>query len=68
MFTLRIGMYTGKENRDIVSAFIHGYEIGRNNECDFIDRIKTSIREEYKIESRSTGWIGQINPLITFTP
>jgi hypothetical protein len=60
MFTLRIGMYTGKENKYTVSSFLHGYEIGRDNECNFIEQIVKSIEEEYKIESRATGWIGQI--------
>jgi hypothetical protein len=60
MFTLRIGMYTGKENKDTVSSFLHGYEIGRNNECNFIEQIMKSIEEEYEIKSRATGWIGQI--------
>lgn len=42
-FTLRIGMYTGKENRDTVLSFIHGYEIGRQNECNFIEKLVKSI-------------------------
>ena len=60
MFTLRIGMYTGKENRDTVTSFLHGYEIGRNNECNFIEQLMKSIEEEYEIKSRATGWTGQI--------
>jgi hypothetical protein len=63
MFTLRIAMYTGKENKDAISAFIQGYEIGRDNRCDFIEKLIESIEEEYRIESRATGWIGQIGCL-----
>lgn len=63
MFTLRIGMYTGKENKDTVLSFLHGYEIGRNNECHFIEKLSQSIEEEYQLESRATGWIGQIERL-----
>lgn len=63
MFTLRIGMYTGIENKDTVSVFLHGYEIGRNQECNFIEQIVKSIKLEYDIEKRATGWIGQIERL-----
>ncbi len=60
MFTLRAGMYTGKENSDTISSFLHGYEIGRNNECKFIDKFIDSIQQEYNISPKATGWIGQI--------
>ena len=63
LFTLRIGMYTGKENRDTISSFLHGYEIGRDDECHFIEKLSESIEEEYKIDCRATGWIGQIERL-----
>lgn len=63
MFTLRIGMYTGTENKDTVLSFIHGYEIGRENKCDFVGRIIQSIENEYKIKSGATGWSGQIERL-----
>ncbi len=63
MFTLRIEMYTGKENKNTVSSFLHGYECGRDNECNFIEELVESIKEEYEIESRATGWIGLIERL-----
>ena len=63
MFTLRIGMYTGIENKNTVSSFLHGYEIGRENECKFIEELIKSIEGEYRIESRATNWIGQIERL-----
>ena len=63
MFTLRIGMYTGEENRDTISSFLCGYEIGRDDECLFIEKISESIEEEYKIDCRATGWIGQVEKL-----
>lgn len=63
MFTLRIAMYTGIENSNSVSSFLHGYEIGRDNECRFIEKLSNSIEKEYKIECRATGWIGQLERL-----
>jgi hypothetical protein len=63
MFTLRIGMYTGKENSDTIASFLHGYEIGRDNECNFIEKLSELIAKEHKIDSRATGWIGQIEKL-----
>ena len=60
MFTLRIGMYTGKENQDTISAFLLGYEIGRGNNCHFIKKLSASIEKELKIKNNSTGWVGQI--------
>jgi hypothetical protein len=63
MFTLRIAMYTGKENSDTIAAFLHGYESGTDLSCKFIHELTKSIETEYKIESRATGWIGQIDRL-----
>lgn len=62
-FILRTGMYTVKENKDTISAFIHGYEIGRDNNCNFIESLVESIEKEYKVESKATGWVGQIEML-----
>ena len=53
-------MYTGVENKDTISSFLHGYEAGRDGECNFIERLSDSIAEEYQIESMAAGWIGQI--------
>lgn len=63
MFILRIGMYTGIENKDTISSFLYGYEIGRDNECNFIEMLAKSIEEQYKIRSKATGWVGQIEGL-----
>jgi hypothetical protein len=63
MFTLRIGMYTGKENKDTVAAFLWGYQIGRGYQCNFIERLSESIHTTYKIEKRAMGWIQQIEAL-----
>ncbi|MDC1162591.1 hypothetical protein OAT18_04035 [Tenacibaculum sp.] len=62
-FTLRIGMYTGKENKDTISAFIHGFEAGRDNDCKFIENLTNSIEKEYSIDTKATGWIEQIELL-----
>ncbi len=62
-FTLRIGMYTGIENKDTVYSFLVGYEIGRNNKCNFTERISESIKNEYKIEKQSTIWSVQVDRL-----
>lgn len=61
MFTLRTGMYTGVENQYTISSFLHGYEAGREGECDFTGRLSISILEDYKIEGKATGWPGQIH-------
>lgn len=63
MFTLRIGMYTGKENQDTIAAFLWGYQIGRKDQCNFIERLSESINTTYKIEKRAMGWIQQIEAL-----
>ena len=62
-FTLRIGMYTGKENKERVVSFLYGYEIGRGNQCSFIEQLSQSIDENYKIKIKATGWSGQIDML-----
>ena len=59
-FTLRIGMFTGKENKDTVISFLNGYEIGRQNECKFTQKLSDSIKKEFRINTRATGWNGQI--------
>jgi hypothetical protein len=59
-FTLRISMYTGKENEGRIMSFLHGYEAGRNNQCQFIEKLSDSIEKEFKIVSYATGWSGQI--------
>lgn len=64
-FTLRIGMFTGKANRDTISAFLTGYEIGRANECEFTQALLQLIEEEYGIEGLALGWRGQIDQLAT---
>lgn len=60
MFTLRIEMYTLKENSDTISSFLHGYEIGRNDECTITALLSSSIHEEYGIPHSADGWVGQI--------
>lgn len=60
MFTLRIEMYTGKENAETISSFLNGYEIGRNNECQFISELMDAIEQEFDISPKATGWVGQI--------
>lgn len=62
-FTLRIPMFIVVVNRDTVSSFIQGYEIGRNNECNFIEKISDSINDEYKIEKSSSVWSVHIDRL-----
>jgi len=53
-------MYTGKENEGRITSFLHGYEAGRNDECQFIKKLSNSIKKEFKVESKATGWNGQI--------
>lgn len=62
-FTLRTGMYTPGEKRETIIAFLAGYEIGRDKECDFSEKLSSSIKAEYKIDKRNMGWVGQIDRL-----
>lgn len=62
-FTLRTPMFIGLVNKDTVSSFIQGYEMGRDNECDFIERILDSINDEYKIKKSSSVWSVEIDRL-----
>jgi len=60
LFTFRIGMYTGKTNRDTVMSFLYGYETGRHGLCKFTEKLSTSIYEEFGVEKLATGLLGQI--------
>lgn len=59
-FTLRIAMYTGKEDKYAISSFIHGYEIGRSGECNFSEQLTKFIEKTYRTKSRALGWIDLI--------
>lgn len=63
MFTLKTAMYTGKQNEGRISSFIHGYELGRDGEYRFIEKLSDSIKLEYNIDVHATGWVGQLGQL-----
>ena len=63
LFTLRTAMYTMKEEKYAIAAFLHGYDFGRSDGWDFFARLSDSIAKDYKVQCRATGWFGQIEML-----
>lgn len=62
-FINRMGMYIHPIDLHSIANFIHGYELGRNKKCKFLESLKILLLEKYKIEYLSDGWQGQINRL-----
>jgi hypothetical protein len=60
-FLLRIPMYVIREEKDVVVAYIHGFDIG--SDCRFIAQFSDYIENQLNIERRATGWVGQIERL-----
>ncbi len=63
MFTLRTAMYTSKVSEGRISSFLHGYELGSDGECRFIEAVSNSVKLAYNIDVHATGWIGQLGQL-----
>ena len=59
-FILRIEMYVGQESEERISSFLVGYEMGTAGKCEFIKYLSESIKNDYQIDAKATGWIGQI--------
>lgn len=64
-FVTRMGMYIGKETEDSIISFIHGYEIGSGEKCQFTKILDKYLENEYQIPRMSTGWPGKIRELTT---
>lgn len=50
------------DDKNIVS-FIHGYEAGAKNKCDFTQLSRQLLTDKYKISYSNDGWPGQITRL-----
>lgn len=59
----RIGMYIHPVDDKNIVSFIHGYELGTKNKCDFTLLLKQQLSNKYKIVYSSDGWPGQIGRL-----
>ena len=62
-FITRAPMYIFPVDKNTIISFIHGYEVGRNKECNFTKQISLLISSKFKINSSNTGWVGQIEQL-----
>ena len=58
-FIIRTGMFIAPIDEHNIISFIHGFETGRYNQCDFTYQINKYF-DEKKIPCRSDGWAGQI--------
>lgn len=58
-FVLRAGMYTGKEKKERIAAFLHGYVLA-DEHCFFLPMLREAVSTNYQITGGSTGWVGQI--------
>lgn len=62
-FTARTGMYVYPVDESTIVSFIHGYELGTKDECDFTQLVKQLLIDKYEIIYSSDGWQGQISRL-----
>lgn len=62
-FITRIGMYIHPVEANTAISFIHGYEAGTENKCDFTKQVRQILMDKYKVDYRSDGWPGQIRRL-----
>jgi hypothetical protein len=63
LFVLRTGMYIQPCNDNNISSFITGYDIGRNMECFFVEKLQKELTHTYKAGATNDGWRGQIHRL-----
>jgi len=63
LFVERMGMYIIGINKGTITAFIHGYETGRQNQCKFTQQLSSIVAQKHHIERTANGWIGQIERL-----
>lgn len=60
LFITRTSMFIPCVDEKNVISFIHGFEIGSKDSCDFTKLLKTHFAENLAIPSSSDGWSGQI--------
>lgn len=59
-FITRTTMFIYPEDDKNVASFIHGYQLGTKNRCNFTLLLEKHLTSKYKIMKRSDGWPGQI--------
>ena len=62
-FITRTGMYIYPMDDKNVVSFIHCYELGTKNKCDFTLLSKEMLSDKYRIHYGNDGWSGQITRL-----
>ena len=62
-FITRTGMYIGEESKHAIVSFIHGYEMGTAEQCEFTKILDNHLEETYQIPQIATGWPGKITLL-----
>lgn len=61
-FALRPEMYTAMDKKWRIFSFVNGYEIGRNNKCNFSILISKTLKEDNNCcNFPALGWPGQIS-------
>jgi hypothetical protein len=59
----RIGMFIHPLEADSAINFIHGYETGTRDQCDFTKQLRQLLSDKYKLAYSNDGWPGQIRSL-----
>lgn len=62
-FVTRMGMYITIEEEDSIVSFIHGYEIGTEQKCEFTKVLSKYVEDKYGIRRAALGWPWQIQEL-----
>lgn len=61
-FLERMNMFIYPINRDTITAFIHGFEIGGRTRL-FTQELKEYIEEQYQVYGSNQGWPRQVELL-----
>jgi len=59
-FLLRTNMYVRKPCCETISAYVYGYEHGKNSKWNLISQIAEYLESTYQITGSSLGWPGAI--------
>jgi hypothetical protein len=62
-FITKTGMYIYPVDDKNIESFIHGYELGTKQKCDFTTLSKQYLIDNFKIIYSNDGWPGQIKRL-----
>jgi len=53
-------MYINPVDQNNVVSFLHGYELGTGNKCQFTLLVRQLLTHKYRIVYSNDGWPGQI--------